>query len=224
MKQRLVNIGTYSFQTCLDYGLTGVMARSCGIKRDLRLSKTENYANYYYLNFRSYIGQHGDCYDRFLIRMNEMSESLNIINQSVAKISKFNSKKLSKKNYDNNKFNNQTNILPHLVLKYLNTNEYNNKITKSNYNSMEDLITHFKLWSKGIKVQPGYTYQSVESPKGEFGVSLLSDGSNKPYKCKVRSPAYHHLQVMPKIGKGHFLADLVTLVGTVDIVFGEIDR
>jgi NADH:ubiquinone oxidoreductase subunit D len=89
---------------------------------------------------------------------------------------------------------------------------------------MESLINHFKFWSRGIQVDSGYTYQSVESPKGEFGVSLLSDGSNKPYKCKVRSPAYHHLQVTPKIGKGHFLADLVTLVGTVDIVFGEIDR
>ncbi|KAL4453219.1 hypothetical protein ABPG73_011082 [Tetrahymena malaccensis] len=149
LMEDILEFRTYSFQTCLDYGLTGVMARSCGLKRDLRLSKTETYANYYYLNFRSYTGQHGDCYDRFLIRMNEI---------------------------------------------------------------------------KGLKVESGYTYQSVESPKGEFGVSMLSDGSNKPYKCKVRSPALHHLQVLPKIGKGHFLADLVALVGTVDIVFGEIDR
>lgn len=227
-KQRLVNIGTYSFQTCLDFGLTGVMARSCGIKRDLRLSKSESYANYYYLNFRSYTGQHGDSYDRFLIRMNEMSESLNIVNQSINKISKFNSNtKLQNKapfNKISNKFNNNTTILPHIVLNYLNKDKTNNKLVKNNYNSMEDLINHFKLWSKGIKVNSGYTYQSVESPKGEFGVSLLSDGTNKPYKCKVRSPAYHHLQVVPKIGKGHFLADLVTLVGTVDIVFGEIDR
>lgn len=227
-KQRLVNIGTYSFQTCLDFGLTGVMARSCGIKRDLRLSKSESYANYYYLNFRSYTGQHGDSYDRFLIRMNEMSESLNIVNQSISKISKFNNntRLTNKKNFNNtsNKFNSNTTILPHIVLNYLNKDKSNNKLTKNNYNSMEDLINHFKLWSKGIKVGSGYTYQSVESPKGEFGVSLLSDGTNKPYKCKVRSPAYHHLQVVPKIGKGHFLADLVTLVGTVDIVFGEIDR
>lgn len=226
-KQRLVNIGTYSYQTCLDYGLTGVMARSCGLKRDLRLSKTESYANYYYLNFRSYIGQHGDCYDRFLIRMNEMAESLNIVNQSINKISKFNSNKFILNNNDilnNDNFNRQTNILPHLVLNYLNKNDYNNKITKNDYNSMEELINHFKFWSKGLKVNSGYTFQSVESPKGEFGVSMLSDGSNKPYKCKVRSPAFHHLQVMPKIGKGHFLADLVALVGTVDIVFGEIDR
>lgn len=211
-KQRLINIGTYSFQTCLDYGLTGVMARSCGIKRDLRLSNTETYANYYYLNFRSYSGQHGDSYDRYLIRMNEMCESLNIINQAVNKVSKY--------TYNRSRaYNKNISILPHIVLKYL-----NNSTIKSPYKSMENLIDHFKLWSDGIIIKPGYTYKSVESPKGEFGVSMLSDGSNKPYKCKVRSPAYHSLQVMPKIGKGHFLADLVTLVGTVDIVFGEIDR
>lgn len=216
-KQRLINIGTYSFQTCLDFGLTGVMARSCGMKRDLRLSKTETYANYYYLNFRSYTGQHGDSYDRFLIRMNEMCESLNIINQSIGKISKYSSNSLIAT--DNTSF-----ILPHLVLNYLNKSNINIKNIKSDYNSMEELINHFKIWSSGIQVTPGYTYQAVESPKGEFGVSMLADGSNKPYRCKVRSPAFHHLQVMPKIGKGHFLADLVALVGTIDIVFGEIDR
>ena len=89
---------------------------------------------------------------------------------------------------------------------------------------MEQLIKHFKYWSEGFPVREGWTYRCVESPKGEFGVTLLSDGTNKPYRCKVRSPAYHHLQVVPKISKGHFLADLVALIGTVDIVFGEIDR
>jgi len=89
---------------------------------------------------------------------------------------------------------------------------------------MEQLIKHFKYWSEGFNVQTGLTYQAVESPKGEFGVLLLADGSNKPYKCKVRSPAYHHLQVLPEISKGHFLADLTALIGTIDIVFGEIDR
>lgn len=208
-KQRLINIGLYSFQTCLNYGLTGVMARSCGIKRDLRLSKIETYANYYYLNFRSYIGQHGDCYDRFLIRMNEMSESLNIINQSINKITKYDKK------------NNKQYILPHSILNFL---KKNNKLTKNNYNSMEHLIKHFKYWNDGLIIEPGYTYKTIESPKGEFGVTLIADGSNKPYKCKIRSPAYHHLQVLPKIGRGHFLADIVTLIGTIDIVFGEIDR
>jgi NADH:ubiquinone oxidoreductase subunit D len=89
---------------------------------------------------------------------------------------------------------------------------------------MELLIDHFKFWSEGFKVKSNYTYKAVESPKGEFGVSLFADNSQRPYKCKVRSPAYHHLQLLPKIAKGHFLADLVALIGTVDIVFGEVDR
>ena len=220
-KQRLINIGIYSHKTCLDYGLTGVMSRSVGIKRDLRQSKLETYANYYYLNFRSYIGQHGDCYDRFLIRMNEMSESLNIINQVINKISLFNN--ISNTN-QNNKFSNYTSILPHNILNYTLPNFWKKYNLKNNYNSMENLINHFKFWSEGFTVKSNFTYQAVESPKGEFGVTMLSDNSNKPYKCKVRSPAYHHLQLMPAIAKGHFLADLVTLVGTVDIVFGEIDR
>lgn len=223
-KQRLINIGVYSQQTSIDFGLTGVMARCTGLKRDIRLSKTETYSNYYYLNFRSYIGQHGDCYDRFLIRMNEMSECLNIINQNINKLTIFNSN-LNIKGLNINTIPKNINldlknkINPHIILNFLKKNNIN-----SSYNSMESLINHFKFWSTGLKVGEGYTYQSVESPKGEFGVTLLSDGSNKPYKCKIRSPAYHHLQVLPKIGKGHFLADIVALVGTVDIVFGEVDR
>lgn len=212
-KQRLINIGSYSIKTCLDYGLTGVMSRSVGLKRDLRLSKLETYANYYYLNFRSYIGQHGDCYDRFLIRMNEMGESVNIINQSINKITNF--KKKNKK---------ISNILPHQLLHFLNKNDINKKLNVNNYNSMENLINHFKYWSEGFKVSNGITYQAVESPKGEFGVTLISDNSSKPYKCKVRSPSLHHLQLTPKISKGHFLADLAALIGTIDIVFGEVDR
>ena len=208
-KQRLVNIGTYSYEMCINYGLTGVMARSTGIKKDLRLDKIENYANYYYLNFRSFLGQNGDSYDRFLIRMNEMSESLNIINQIIYKLTRFGKK---------NKIN------PHKIIKYLNKKNLNNFNKKNEYNSMESLINHFKYWSEGFKVKSGWTYKAVESPKGEFGVSLISNDSNAPYRCKVRSPAYHHLQVLPKISKGHFLADLVTLMGTIDIVFGEIDR
>ena len=216
-KQRLINIGAYSVQTCLDYGLTGVMSRSVGMKRDLRLSRLDNYANYYYLNFRSYIGQNGDCYDRFLIRMNEMCESLNIINQSINKITKFNLNSKNNKNYNN--YN-----LPHLLLNFLNKNEYQKINFKNSYNSMENLIHHFKYWSEGFNVKTNFSYQAVESPKGEFGVSLVSDNSNKPYKCKIRSPALTHLQLLPAIGKGHFLADIVALIGTVDIVFGEVDR
>lgn len=215
-KQRLVGIGTYNFQTSVNYGLTGVMSRCVGIKRDLRMMRLETYSSYYYLNFRSYLGQHGDSFDRFLIRMNEMCESLNIINQSVNKVTDTN-----QKNIKNNK---NTKISPHNVITYLNKNKWNANINKNAYNSMENLIHHFKYWSEGINVNTGFTYQAVESPKGEFGVSLISDGSGKPYKCKVRSPAYHHLQLTPAISKGHFLADIAALIGTVDIVFGEIDR
>jgi len=215
-KQRLVNIGVYSYQTCFDYGLTGVMSRCTGLKRDIRLDRTETYANYYYLNFRSYIGQHGDSFDRFLIRMNEMTESLNIINQVIAKLTKKKRKPIEK--------NKKSNTHSHKLLQYLDNKKWNHLNNKSSYTSMEQLINHFKYWSEGFPVPEGWTYRCVESPKGEFGVSLLSDNTAKPYRCKVRSPAYHHLQVLPKIAKGHFLADLVTLVGTVDIVFGEIDR
>jgi NADH:ubiquinone oxidoreductase subunit D len=215
-KQRLVNIGTYSYKTCVEYGLTGVMARSTGLKRDLRLDKMETYANYYYLNFRSYVGQNGDSYDRFLIRMNEMTESLNIINQVVNKLTKHKKQPQSSKKVSN--------INPHFLLKYLYPKSWNQNNYKSEYTSMEQLISHFKYWSEGFPVKSGWTYRAVESPKGEFGVALISDGTNIPYRCKVRSPAYHHLQVLPKISKGHFLADLVALMGTIDIVFGEIDR
>jgi len=211
-KQRLINVGSYSYETCINYGLTGVMSRSTGIKRDLRLDKLETYANYYYLNFRSYIGQNGDSYDRFLIRMNEMSESINIINQVINKVTKNKSK------------NKKHNSNPHQILKYLNLKFWNKHNNKNEYVSMEKLIQHFKYWSEGFPVKSGWTYRAVESPKGEFGVSLISNNTNIPYKCKVRSPAYHHLQVLPKISKGHFLADLVALMGTIDIVFGEIDR
>ena len=212
-KHRLVNIGIFNYQTCLEYGLTGVMSRSVGIKRDLRLSKLETYSNYYFLNFRGFLGQHGDSYDRFLIRMNEMAEGLNIINQVVYKIIKH-------KKYHNN----VQNTSPHNVLKYTNTNLWNKNNLKNNYNSMESLITHFKHWSEGEKIISNWTYQSVESPKGEFGVSLISNNTNTPYRCKVRSPAYHNMHVLPQISKGHFLADLVALIGTIDVVFGEVDR
>ena len=223
-KQRLINIGTYSIQTCLDYGLTGVMSRSVGIKRDLRLNKLETYSNYYYLNFRSYLGQHGDCYDRFLIRMNEMAESQNIINQVVNKMNRFKFFNDFNNNFNNKSNSNLTKSISHNLLKFINKHYLNFSNSKNNYSSMENLINHFKYWSEGFNINSNITYQSVESPKGEFGVTLVSDDSNKPYKCKVRSPAFHHLQLIPTIAKGHFLADVVALIGTVDIVFGEVDR
>jgi len=128
-------VGTYSYKTCLDYGLTGVMARCTGIKRDIRLDEMETYANYYYLNFRSYVGQHGDSYDRFLIRMNEMTESLNIINQIISKLSK--RKKTAQKN-------SLTSLSPHFLLKYLYPKSLNQHNYKNEYISMEQLINHFK--------------------------------------------------------------------------------
>ena len=218
-KHRLVNVGSFSQKTCLDYGLTGVLSRSVGIKRDLRLSKLETYSNYYYLNFRSFLGQHGDCYDRFLIRMNEMVESLNICNQLIYKITKFN-KNISSKDVNNKNFT----LSPHNVLKFLDSKSYNKINNHNNYTTMEDLINHFKYWSEGFIVKPNWTQVFIEAPKGEFGCSLISDGTNQPYRCKVRSPAYHNLQLLPEISKGHFLADVVALIGTIDIVFGEIDR
>ena len=223
-KQRLINIGTYSIQTCLDYGLTGVMSRSVGIKRDLRLNKLESYSNYYYLNFRSYLGQHGDCYDRFLIRMNEMAESQNIINQVINKMNRFRFFNDFNNGFNNKSNSNLTKTISHSLLKFVNKHYLNFSNSKNNYSSMENLINHFKYWSEGFNINSNITYQSVESPKGEFGVTLVSDDSNKPYKCKVRSPAFHHLQLIPTIAKGHFLADVVALIGTVDIVFGEVDR
>jgi NADH:ubiquinone oxidoreductase subunit D len=218
-KQRLVNVGTYSYQLALDYGLTGVMSRCTGIKRDIRISKLETYANYYYLNFRSYIGQHGDSYDRYLIRMNEMLESLNIITQIINKIIT-----VTKKINNNNIKIKKNLINPHYILQYINPETVNKQNLKNDYNTMENLIKHFKYWSEGFQVNSGWTYQSVESPKGEFGVSIISDNTTKPYKCKVRSPAFHHMHLLPEIARGHFLADLSALIGTIDIVLGEIDR
>lgn len=200
------------------------MSRAVGIKRDLRLSKLETYANYYYLNFRSYIGHHGDCYDRFLIRMNEMAECTNIITQAINSVTKYNQSDTKTKNINLQKFNSYSNILPHQLLQYILPKHINKYNYKNSYISMEHLINHFKYWSEGFNVKSNLTYQAIEAPKGEFGVTLLADDTNKPYKCKVRSPALHHLQLTPAVAKGHFLADLAAIIGTVDIVFGEIDR
>jgi len=209
-KQRLISIGTYSYKTAIQFGLTGVMARCTGLKRDLRLDLNETYANYYYLNFRSFVGTNGDSYDRFLLRMNEMTESLLIINQIINKLTLYK--------------NIKTQLNSNLVLKQLQPSTLIETFTKNEYNSMEQLITHFKYWSEGFNVAAGWTYRGIESAKGEFGVTLIANNSTKPFRCKVRSPAFHHLQLLNKIAKGHFLADLVTLLGTIDIVFGEVDR
>lgn len=204
-KQRLINVGAYSASDAINWGLTGVMLRSVGVKRDLRLNLHETYANYYYLNFKSFYSRNGDSYDRYLLRMNEMVESLNIVNQLTSKLVNFKKRKINK-----NK-----------LINYTNKNNYS-YITS--FLNMEQTIRHFKYWSEGFTVKNGLVYTAVESAKGEFGVTLIANNSNKPYRCKVRSPAYHHLQILPKLVNKHMLADLVTLMGTIDIVFGEIDR
>lgn len=208
-KQRLVNIGTYSYKTCLENGLTGVMARCVGIRRDLRLSKTESYASYPGIQFRGYLGNHGDSYDRYLIRMYEMLESSYIVSQVIDKCS--------------------TSYLPESPLNVYNIMDYVNgrRSEKEKFTGntlMESTIRDFKYWTDNIFVKSGLLTRTIEAPKGEFGATLVSDGSNHPFRVKVRSPAYQHLQLCPKIAKGHFLADLVALIGTIDIVFGEIDR
>lgn len=200
-KQRLINIGTLNTNNITNWGLTGVMARSVGFKKDVRLSKKHNYSGYNGVNLKSFIGINGDCYDRYLIRMFEMGESLNISNfivQNLLKIdNSVNYQQLLNKNWKKN---------------------------KKNYSYMEDLIEHFLQWHTGFVVKKSINCNYIESPKGEFGVIMVANNSNKPFKCKIRSPSYFNLQSLPKLAKGHYLADLATLIGTIDIVFGEIDR
>lgn len=203
-RQRLIGLGIYNKNIAINYGLTGVMARCVGLKRDLRVNIFNSYAFYFFLNFKSYISLNGDSYDRYLLRIIEMLESLNIINQITFKFLKKTTK---------------IKQLNKLIFNYDNLIKKNNKFV-----SMESVIKHFKFWSEGMIVNQNITYASVESPKGEFGVTLISDNTNKPYKCKIRSPAYFHLQILPFLTSGLLIADLVTLIGTIDIVFGEIDR
>ena len=205
-KQRLTNIGLINLQDCSNWGLTGVLARSCGLKRDLRLSTADTYSQYNSITFNSYIGLNGDTYDRYLIRMLEMGESLQIVNQITSHLIKSNEATIK---------NNNT---------LLNLFIYNNYSLTDQYSSMEDLITHFINWHSGFNIKSNLTTIYIESPKGEFGVNLISNDSNMPTRCKIRSPSYHHLQFLPKLAKGHYLADLAALIGTIDIVFGEIDR
>lgn len=203
-KQRLVNIGVLTYEDCRNYSLTGVMSRSVGLKRDLRLALQNSYAFYKSLPIKSYCGHTGDSYDRFLIRMLEMGESLRLVNLVSLKLLNTQDK--------------YTNYSLNITQK----NFYNTK--KSPYNSMEDLITHYLQWHTGFIVNKNVNVSYIESPKGEFGVILLANSTNTPAKCKIRSPSYFNLQALPKLSKGHYLADLAALIGTIDIVFGEIDR
>lgn len=205
-RQRLINIGVLTIEDCKNYSLTGVMARSAGIKRDLRLARTNCYSGYNMINLRSFCGVNGDSYDRFLIRMLEMGESLNIVSF------------VGKQLLDNYLSSGSTQITS------LNVTKFFGKQKKNSYVSMEELIRHFVVWHTGFYVKKNTTVSYIESPKGEFGVILTSDNTNKPLRCKIRSPGYFNLQALPKLSKGHYLGDLAALIGTIDIVFGEVDR
>ena len=202
-KQRLINIGTINSHSCETYNLTGVMARSCGIRRDLRLSIKDSYSGYNKLFFKGYYGINGDCFDRYLIRMLEMAESLQLVNVVSYNLLQDNVN-LSSLSYLNNLFYNKKNV--------------------DSYSVMEDLINHFLQWHSGIQCRDNSEISLIESGKGEFGVSLVTTNTTKPWKCKVKSPSYYNLQFLPQLSKGHYLADIAAIIGTIDVVFGEIDR
>ena len=195
-KQRNVDIGIVTKQDALDYSFSGVMLRGSGIAWDLR--KSQPYDCYEQLEFKIPVGKNGDCYDRYLCRIEEMRESTNIIKQCLS-------------------------IMPKGAIK-----SQDGKITpppkKIIKESMEALIHHFKLFTEGFRVLKDEIYVPVEAPKGEFGVYLITDGSNKPYKCKIKAPGFSHLQAIDYLIKGHMLADVPAVLGSLDIVFGEIDR
>ena len=195
-KQRNVDIGIVTKEEALDWGFTGVMLRSAGVPWDLR--KSQPYDVYDRMNFDIPVGKNGDCFDRYLIRLEEMRQSIRIIRQCLSEIPS------GPVTVENNK------ISPpkRAAMK----------------TSMEALIHHFKLYTEGYHVPPGETYTAVEAPKGEFGLFLVSDGSNKPYRCKIRAPGFAHLQGLDFMVKGHQLADVVACIASMDIVFGEVDR
>ncbi|MGE5516126.1 MAG: NADH-quinone oxidoreductase subunit D [Bacteroidota bacterium] len=195
-KQRTVDIGTVSPEQALDWGFTGPNLRASGFAWDLR--KSQPYDVYDRMDFDIPVGKHGDCYDRYLIRVVEMRESLKIMKQCIAQ-------------------------MPGGAVR-----AENRKVTPppraEMKRSMEALIHHFKLFTEGFHVPAGEVYAAVEAPKGEFAVYLVADGTNKPYRCKIRPPGYVHLQALDMMSEGHMLADVVANIGSIDIVFGEIDR
>jgi NADH-quinone oxidoreductase subunit D len=198
-KQRNVDIGVVTKQEVLDWGFSGVMARGSGLAWDLR--RAQPYELYDEFDFLIPTGANGDCYDRYLIRMEEMRQSLRIMLQAIEKL---------------RAPEGRGDILAR------------GKITPPSRGdmktSMEALIHHFKLYTEGFRVPAGEVYAAVEAPKGEFGVYLVSDGSNKPYRAKLSAPGYRHLQAMDHMSRGHQLADVAAIIGTLDVVFGEIDR
>ena len=195
-KQRLVDVGVVEATTALDWGFSGVMLRGSGLHWDLR--KTQPYDVYPQVDFQVPVGSRGDCYDRYLIRLEEMRQSVRIIMQCL-------------------------NDMPNGMIKS-NDRKLNPPSRSQMKQSMESLIHHFKLYTEGFTVPAGETYTAVEAPKGEFGVYLVSNGSNRPYRCKIRAPGFAHLQGLDVMSRNHMLADVVTIIGTQDIVFGEVDR
>ena len=199
-KQRNVDIGVVSLKECFEWGFSGVMVRGSGAPWDLR--KAQPYECYSELDFDIPIGKNGDCYDRYLIRMQEMRESVKIMKQCV--------ERLSSADGQGPISSADGKVVP----------PKRGEMKRS----MEALIHHFKLYTEGYKVPAGEVYAAVEAPKGEFGVYLVSDGSNRPYRCKIRAPGFAHLQAMDHICRGHMLADVSAVLGSLDIVFGEVDR
>jgi NADH-quinone oxidoreductase subunit D len=199
-KQRNADIGVISLEDAWAWGMSGVMVRGSGAAWDLR--KSQPYECYGEMDFDIPIGKNGDCYDRYLIRMEEMRQSVAIMRQAIAKL------------------NTPDGRGP--------VSATDNKIVppkrQEMKHSMEALIHHFKLYTEGFKVPAGEVYACVEAPKGEFGVYLVSDGTNKPYRCKLRAPGFAHLSALDFMGKGHLLADMSAVLGSIDIVFGEVDR
>ncbi|XCA33635.1 MAG: NADH-quinone oxidoreductase subunit D [Wolbachia endosymbiont of Polyergus mexicanus] len=195
-KQRTVGISEISIKQALDWGFSGPMLRAAGLAWDLR--KSQPYEIYDQLDFDIPIGQNGDCYDRYLVRMAEIRQSVSLVKQCIEKMPggpiKTEDRKISPP--------------PRAEMK----------------KSMEALIHHFKLYSEGYHVPKGEAYTAVEAPKGEFGVYIVSDGTNRPYRCRIRAPGFAHLQALDFMAKGHMLADIAAIIGSLDIVFGEIDR
>jgi NADH-quinone oxidoreductase subunit D len=165
---------------------------------------------------QGYLGKRGDSYDRFLIRMREMYESLNIVLQVLTN--------LTTVSYSPEQRTGSNSVNFFSFFEALNAEKANKLNHNTKYTSMETLINHFKHYSEGIRVPRGFVYKAVEAPKGEFGVSLISDGTSKPYRCKIRTPSFIHMQLMSPMAQGHYFADLVTILGTLDIVFGDVDR
>lgn len=198
-KQRNVDIGKVSEQEALDWGFSGVMVRGSGMAWDLR--RAQPYECYDEFDFQIPVGTNGDCYDRYLVRMEEMRQSTRIILQAIEKLR-----------------------APDGQGDVMARGKIGPPKRTDMKTSMESLIHHFKLYTEGFHVPAGEIYAAVEAPKGEFGVYLVSDGTNMPYRAKLRAPGYLHLQAMDYIAKGHQLADVAAIIGTMDVVFGEIDR